>query len=164
MQGCLPPLLGSLTGHHNSTGIHSTSLWLVFLASVQQGGIYGTQFRNAQQHEYALSAYGSFWNMDASIFWTPAIVPMIFALEYDCFWTDCLIRLLRKKRQVAKTSSCKDKLQKQIYSKHSFRPQTLIAKVRMRMQSTCRYIFAANVQCGWRSQSKLIPGPRIRWT
>ena len=33
-----PPLLiDSTTGHYNSAGTHSTSLWLVFLTSIQQG-------------------------------------------------------------------------------------------------------------------------------
>ena len=36
IQGCLPLLTNSTTGHYNSTCIHSTSLWLVFLASVHQ--------------------------------------------------------------------------------------------------------------------------------
>ena len=31
------PLINSTTGHYNSTGTHSTSLWLAFLTSVQQG-------------------------------------------------------------------------------------------------------------------------------
>ena len=37
MQGCLPPLINSTTGHYNSTGTHSTSLWSAFLTSVQHG-------------------------------------------------------------------------------------------------------------------------------
>ena len=37
MQGCLPLVIDSTTGHYNSTGAHSTSLWLAFFASVQQG-------------------------------------------------------------------------------------------------------------------------------
>ena len=31
------PLIDSTTGHYNSTGMYSTSLWLVFLTSIQQG-------------------------------------------------------------------------------------------------------------------------------
>ena len=33
-QDCLAPLTNSTTGHYNSTGTHSTSLWLAFLNSV----------------------------------------------------------------------------------------------------------------------------------
>jgi len=36
-QVCLPWLIDSTTGHYNSIGSHSSSLWSVFLASVQQG-------------------------------------------------------------------------------------------------------------------------------
>ena len=36
-QDCQPPLIDSTTGHYNITGTYSTSLWSVFLASVQQG-------------------------------------------------------------------------------------------------------------------------------
>ena len=35
-QDCPPLLIDSTTGHYNSTGMHSTSLWLAFLTSVQQ--------------------------------------------------------------------------------------------------------------------------------
>ena len=31
MEGCLPPLIDSTTGHYNSTATHSTSLWSAFL-------------------------------------------------------------------------------------------------------------------------------------
>ena len=37
MQGCLPPLIDSRTGHYNSTGARSISLWLAFLGGIQQG-------------------------------------------------------------------------------------------------------------------------------
>ena len=50
MQDCPPPLIDSITVHHNSTGIHSNSHWLVFLTSVQQG----RSLLRAQQHEYVL--------------------------------------------------------------------------------------------------------------
>jgi len=30
-------LINSTTGHYNSTGMHSTSLWSAFLAIIQQG-------------------------------------------------------------------------------------------------------------------------------
>ena len=36
-QGCQPLLINSTTGHYNSTGMYSTSLWSAFLTSVQQG-------------------------------------------------------------------------------------------------------------------------------
>ena len=36
-QDCLAPLIDSTTGHYNNTVMHSTSLWLAFLDSVQQG-------------------------------------------------------------------------------------------------------------------------------
>ena len=50
-QDCLAPLVDSPTGQYNSTGTHSTSLWLVFLTSVQQGK--GLE-RSAQWHKYTL--------------------------------------------------------------------------------------------------------------
>ena len=55
-QNCLAPLIDLTTGHYNSTGTYSTSLWLAFLASEQQGGGGGSGMRlcSAQQHEYAL--------------------------------------------------------------------------------------------------------------
>ena len=37
MQGCLPPLIDSTTGHYNSTGMHSPNLWSAFLTNFQQG-------------------------------------------------------------------------------------------------------------------------------
>ena len=36
-QDCLAPLIDSPTRHHTNTGTHSSSLWLSFLAIVQQG-------------------------------------------------------------------------------------------------------------------------------
>ena len=36
-QDCPAPLIDSPTGHHTNTGMHSSSLWLFFLAIVQQG-------------------------------------------------------------------------------------------------------------------------------
>ena len=36
-QGCLAPLIDSPTGHYTNAGMHSSSLWLSFLAIVQQG-------------------------------------------------------------------------------------------------------------------------------
>ena len=49
-QDCPAPLIDSTTGHYNSTGTHSTSLWLVFLTSIQQG----RALECAQRHEYTL--------------------------------------------------------------------------------------------------------------
>ena len=37
MQVRLAPLMDSTTGHYNSIGLHSSSLWSAFLARVQQG-------------------------------------------------------------------------------------------------------------------------------
>ena len=39
MQVCHLPLIDSTTGHYNSIGSHSSSLWSAFLASVQQGRV-----------------------------------------------------------------------------------------------------------------------------
>ena len=36
-QDCQALLIDSTTGHYNSIGMHGTSLWLAFFASVQQG-------------------------------------------------------------------------------------------------------------------------------
>ena len=36
-QDCLAPLIDSPTGHITNTGTHSSSLWLSFVAIVQQG-------------------------------------------------------------------------------------------------------------------------------
>ena len=36
MQDCLAQLIDSTTGHYNSPGTHSTSLYLALLASVEQ--------------------------------------------------------------------------------------------------------------------------------
>ena len=38
MQDCPAPLIDLTAGHYNSTEMHSTSLWLAFLAGLQQGG------------------------------------------------------------------------------------------------------------------------------
>ena len=82
-----PPLINSTTGHYNSTGMHSTSLWLAFLASVCTAReSSGMQLRSARQHEYALP------RPPASEIWMPkysgqaAVVPMVSALE----WFHCI--------------------------------------------------------------------------
>ena len=36
-QNCLTPLIDIPTGHYTNTGMHSSSLWLSFLAIIQQG-------------------------------------------------------------------------------------------------------------------------------
>jgi len=36
-QDCLAPVTDSSTGHYNNAGTDSSSLWLIFLASIQQG-------------------------------------------------------------------------------------------------------------------------------
>ena len=54
-QDSLPPLIKSTTEHYNSTGTHSTSFWLAFLASVQQGRALECTFISAQWHKYELS-------------------------------------------------------------------------------------------------------------
>ena len=52
-QDCPAPLIDSPTGHYTNTGTHSSSLWLSFLAIVQQGSS-ETRIHSAQWHEYAL--------------------------------------------------------------------------------------------------------------
>ena len=58
----------------NSTGMHSTSLWLVFLASIQQGRAMEHAFlalNSMSMHCQAYQKYiGGLQNTDASIFWT----------------------------------------------------------------------------------------------
>ena len=70
----LPPLNNSTTGHYNCTGMHSTSLWLAFLASVQQGRALERAFivvNSMSTNCHAFRKYtGSLWNTDASIFRT----------------------------------------------------------------------------------------------
>ena len=51
---CPVPQVESPTGHYTNTGTHSSSLWLSFLAFVQQGRAMEQYIRNAQRHEYAL--------------------------------------------------------------------------------------------------------------
>ena len=74
MQGCPPPLNNSTTGHYNSTGTHSTSLWLAFLTSIQQGRALEHAFlalNSVSMHCHAYQKYiGSLQNTDASIFRT----------------------------------------------------------------------------------------------
>ena len=72
MQGSPAPLKNSTTGFYNSTGMHSTSLWLAFLASVQQERALEHAFlaqNSMSMHCHAYHKYiGSLQNTDASIF------------------------------------------------------------------------------------------------
>ena len=57
VQDCPPPLIDSTTGHYNSASTHSTSLWLAFLTSVQQGralerGFIGLNSMSMHCHAY----------------------------------------------------------------------------------------------------------------
>ena len=49
MHDCQALLIDSTTGQNSSTVMHSTSLWLAFLASVQQGGASVQQGRASVQ-------------------------------------------------------------------------------------------------------------------
>ena len=50
----MAPLVDSPTGHYTNTSTHSSSLWLSFLAIVQQGRALEQRLRSAQWHKYAL--------------------------------------------------------------------------------------------------------------
>ena len=71
MQGCPAPLKNSTTGFYNSTGMHSTSFWLAFLASVQQERALEHAFlahNSMNMHCHAYQKYiGSLWNTDTFI-------------------------------------------------------------------------------------------------
>jgi len=49
-QDCPVPLIDSTTGHYNSSGMHNSSIWLAFLASIQQGGALERAFEPKKQH------------------------------------------------------------------------------------------------------------------
>ena len=53
-QDCPAPLVDSPTGHYTNTGSHSSSLWLSFLAIVQQRRALERRLCSAQRHKYAL--------------------------------------------------------------------------------------------------------------
>ena len=53
-QDCPAPLVDSTNEYYTNTGMHSSSLWLSFLAIVQQGRALERRLRSAQRHEYAL--------------------------------------------------------------------------------------------------------------
>ena len=74
MQDCLAPLIDSTTRHYStcSTYTHSTSLWLAFLASIQQGRALEHGFivlNSVSMHAY-WKYTRNLWNMDTSIFQT----------------------------------------------------------------------------------------------
>ena len=84
-QDCPPLLLDAMTGHHNSTGTHSTSLWLAFLASIQQERAMEGRFCSIQHHYTLLSPLKIYW-MPFKISTVPhsghaAVVPIVSALE-----------------------------------------------------------------------------------
>ena len=63
-QDCPAPLVDSPTGHYTNTGTHSSSLWLSFLAIIQQGRALERRLHSAQQHEYTLPCL-------PEIYWKP---------------------------------------------------------------------------------------------
>ena len=84
-QVCQPPLIDSTTGHYNSIGSHSFTLWSAFLASIQQGrGLERAvvALNSTGMHCHAYRKYtGSLWNTDASIIQTRNSSPMVSAIE-----------------------------------------------------------------------------------
>ena len=85
-QDCPPLLLDAMTGHHNSTGTHSTSLWLAFLASIQQERAMEGRFCSIQHHNYTLLSPLKIYWMPFKISTVPhsghaAVVPIVSALE-----------------------------------------------------------------------------------
>ena len=81
-QGCLPLLVDSTTEHQKQ---HSTSLWLAFLTSVQQGRALEhalIEVISTSTHCHAYWKYtGSLQNTNASIFWTLCGDPKVSALD-----------------------------------------------------------------------------------
>ena len=70
-QDCPASLIDSQTGHYTNTGTHSSSIWLSFLAIVQQGRALEQRLRSAQRHEYALSRL-------PEIYWKPPKLGHLF--------------------------------------------------------------------------------------
>ena len=52
-QDCPQPLINSTTGHYSSTCTHSTSLWLAFLANLQQGRAWNKALNCTNNHFHA---------------------------------------------------------------------------------------------------------------
>ena len=71
-QDCPPSLIKSTTGHYNSTGRHSTSFWLAFPASVQQGRALehtSEALKSMSTHCHAFRKYTrTLWSRDTSFF------------------------------------------------------------------------------------------------
>ena len=71
-QDCPPSLIKSTTGHYNSTGTHSTSFWLAFPASVQQGRALehtSEVLKSTSTHCHAFRKYTrTLWSRDTSFF------------------------------------------------------------------------------------------------
>ena len=90
----------STTGHYNSIGLHSSSLWSAFLTSVQQGRALECAFvalNNTGMHYHAYRKYtGSLQNMDTSIIRTRRGGPMVSAIEgFHCrYFVRSIISLL----------------------------------------------------------------------
>ena len=75
-QVCPPLLINSTTGHYNSIGSHSSSLWSAFLASTF------VALNSMGVHCHAYRKYTrSLWNTDASFVWTRSNSPMVSAIE-----------------------------------------------------------------------------------
>ena len=52
-QDCPQPLINSTTGHYSSTCTHNTSLWLAFLANLQQGRAWNKALNCTNNHFHA---------------------------------------------------------------------------------------------------------------
>ena len=82
-QGCRPWLIDSTTGHYNTIGSHSSSLWSAL--SVQEGRALECTLialNSTGMHCHTYQKYtGSLWNMDASIIQTCSNSPMVSTIE-----------------------------------------------------------------------------------
>ena len=84
-QDCPQPLINSTTGHYSSTCTHSTSLWLAFLANLQQGRAWNKALNCTNNHFHAYQKY--IRNTDASQFQTGNGSPCIWCLLRRSYWT-----------------------------------------------------------------------------
>ena len=67
-QDCPTPLVDSSTGHYTNTGTHSSSLWLPFLAIVQQGKALERAFNGTSTHCHTYRKYtGNLRSRDTSL-------------------------------------------------------------------------------------------------
>ena len=68
-QDCPAPLIDSLTGHYNSTGTHSSSLWLVYSKRALECVCTALNGTTTHCHTYRIYT-GSLWNKDTLLLWT----------------------------------------------------------------------------------------------